>query len=108
MERAAGYVYGMHDIEMPGCILSTSTCEMLSNFVFAMYLQLHSSEVGDGYEWGRLNLQSVTEESRLDEFLSTAQLAGTEFTAGVCASDNFGRGIIRYEIMTIFFPMQRN
>lgn len=45
-------------------------------------MQLHSSEVGDGYEWGRLNLQSVTEESRLDEFLSTAQLAGTEFTAG--------------------------
>ena len=40
--------------------------------------------MGDGYEWGRLNLQSVTEESRLDEFLSTAQLAGTEFTAGVC------------------------
>ena len=37
----------------------------------------------DGYEWGRLNLQSVTEESRLDEFLSTAELAGTEFTAGV-------------------------
>ena len=49
-----------------------------------MYAQLHSSEVGDGYEWGRLNLQSVTEESRLDEFLSTAQLAGTEFTAGEC------------------------
>ena len=48
--------------------------------------QLHSSEVGDGYEWGRLNLRSVTEESRLDEFLSTAQLAGTEFTAGIiCA-----------------------
>ena len=45
-------------------------------------MQLHSSEVDDGYEWGRLNLQSVTEESRLDEFLSTAQLAGTEFTAG--------------------------
>ena len=33
-----------------------------------------------------MNLQSVTEESRLDEFLSTAQLAGTEFTAGQCAS----------------------
>ncbi len=46
------------------------------------HMQLHSSEIDDGYEWGRLNLQSVTEESRLDEFLSTAQLAGTEFTAG--------------------------
>ena len=49
-------------------------------------MQLHSSEVGDGYEWGRLNLQSVTEESRLDEFLSTAELAGTEFTAGMSNS----------------------
>ena len=47
-----------------------------------IHMQLHSSEVDDGYEWGRLNLQSVTEESRLDEFLSTAELAGTEFTAG--------------------------
>lgn len=35
----------------------------------------------DGYNWGRLNLRSVTEESQLDEFLSIAQLAGTEFTA---------------------------
>lgn len=50
----------------------------------AMYsLQLHSSELEDGYDWGRLNLRSVTEESKLDEFLSTAELAGTEFTAGI-------------------------
>lgn len=35
----------------------------------------------DGYEWGRLNLQSVTEESSFQEFLSTAELAGTEFQA---------------------------
>ena len=27
----------------------------------------------------------MTEESRLDEFLSTAELAGTEFTAGMSA-----------------------
>lgn len=27
-------------------------------------------------------MQSVTEESDLNEFLSTAKLAGTEFTAG--------------------------
>ncbi|KAK7791762.1 hypothetical protein R5R35_012312 [Gryllus longicercus] len=42
---------------------------------------LHSSEIPDGYDWGRLNLQSVTEESSFQEFLSTAELAGTEFQA---------------------------
>ena len=42
---------------------------------------MHSSELDDGYDWGRLNLRSVTEESKLEEFLSTARLAGTEFTA---------------------------
>ena len=35
----------------------------------------------DGYDWGRLNLHSVTEQSNLDEFLSTAELAGIEFKA---------------------------
>ena len=45
-------------------------------------LQLHTSELDDGYDWNKLNLKSVTEESRLDEFLATAELAGTEFTAG--------------------------
>lgn len=35
----------------------------------------------DGYDWARLNLQSVTEEDSLQEFLRTAELAGTEFTA---------------------------
>ena len=44
--------------------------------------QLHTSDLNDGYDWGRLNLQSVTEQSNLDDFLTTAQLAGTEFTAG--------------------------
>ena len=44
-------------------------------------LQRHTSELADGFDWGRLNLRSVTEESRLDEFLSTAELAGTEFKA---------------------------
>lgn len=44
--------------------------------------QLHTSELEDGYDWSRLNLRSVTEESKLDEFLNTAKLAGTEFTAG--------------------------
>lgn len=44
-------------------------------------LQLHTTEIQDGYDWGRLNLQSVTEESSFQEFLRTAELAGTEFQA---------------------------
>ncbi|CAG2064781.1 unnamed protein product, partial [Timema podura] len=40
---------------------------------------LHTSEIADGYDWGRLNLQSVTEESSFQEFLSTAELAETDF-----------------------------
>ena len=46
-------------------------------------MQLHTTELGDGYDWGRLNLRSVTEESTLEDFLRTAELAGTEFQAGV-------------------------
>ncbi|KAM6223137.1 large subunit GTPase 1 homolog [Rhynchocyon petersi] len=42
---------------------------------------LHTRELNDGYNWGRLNLQSVTEQSSLDDFLATAELAGTEFVA---------------------------
>ncbi|CAH0729527.1 unnamed protein product, partial [Brenthis ino] len=42
---------------------------------------LHTTEVNDGYDWGRLNLQSVTAESSLQEFLSTAELANREFVA---------------------------
>uniref|UniRef100_A0ABM5G4D9 Large subunit GTPase 1 homolog n=1 Tax=Pogona vitticeps TaxID=103695 RepID=A0ABM5G4D9_9SAUR len=42
---------------------------------------LHTSELNDGYDWGRLNLQSVTEQDSLEEFLATAELAGTEFVA---------------------------
>jgi len=44
-------------------------------------MQLHTTEINDGYDWGRLNLQSVTEESSFQEFLSTAELADTEFNA---------------------------
>eukprot|EP01137_Pigoraptor_chileana_P007911 Opistho-2@54093 len=40
---------------------------------------IHTTELNDGYDWGRL--QSVTEQGDLDEFLATAKLAGTEFTA---------------------------
>lgn len=43
--------------------------------------KLHSENVNDGYDWACLNLQSVTEESSFEEFLSTADLAGTEFNA---------------------------
>ncbi|XP_045163373.2 large subunit GTPase 1 homolog [Mercenaria mercenaria] len=42
---------------------------------------LHTADLQDGYDWGRLNLQSVTEQNNLDDFLATAELAGTEFTA---------------------------
>lgn len=47
-----------------------------------LHFQLHTSELNDGYDWGRLNLQSVTEQSSMDDFLATAELAGTEFVAG--------------------------
>ncbi|XP_065218737.1 large subunit GTPase 1 homolog [Planococcus citri] len=42
---------------------------------------LHTSELKDGYDWSKLNLNSVTEEDSFKEFLSTAELAGTEFAA---------------------------
>eukprot|EP01135_Chromosphaera_perkinsii_P011378 Nk52_evm23s2391 gene=Nk52_evmTU23s2391 len=38
----------------------------------------HTTDVNDGPEWTKL--QSVTEQGDLDAFLSTAELAGTEFT----------------------------
>ncbi|KAF9294241.1 hypothetical protein BGZ88_004189 [Linnemannia elongata] len=41
--------------------------------------RLHSADVEDGASWTRL--QSVTQEGDLESFLSTAALAGTEFTA---------------------------
>ncbi|KAF0296125.1 Large subunit GTPase 1 [Amphibalanus amphitrite] len=41
----------------------------------------HTTELGDGYDWNKINLRSVTEETSIDEFLNTAQLAGTEFVA---------------------------
>jgi large subunit GTPase 1 len=36
----------------------------------------------DGTDWNKLNLKSVTEQNSLDEFLTTAELAGTEFESG--------------------------
>eukprot|EP00051_Salpingoeca_urceolata_P025251 m.450079 g.450079 ORF g.450079 m.450079 type:complete len:207 (-) comp20320_c0_seq25:1711-2331(-) len=41
---------------------------------------VHTSDLNDGYDWGRTT-ESVTEQGNLDEFLATAELAGTEFTA---------------------------
>ena len=53
---------------------------------------LHTSELNDGEE---LNTKSVTEQSTLDEFLTTAELAGTEFIAeklniSICNADHSG------------------
>ncbi|CAG0924767.1 unnamed protein product [Notodromas monacha] len=42
---------------------------------------LHAAELKDGADWNRLNLRSVTESNNLDEFLATAELAGTDFKA---------------------------
>ncbi|XP_060098776.1 large subunit GTPase 1 homolog [Heteronotia binoei] len=46
-----------------------------------LFQQLHTSELNDGYDWSRLNVQSITEQSSLEDFLATAELAGTEFVA---------------------------
>ena len=64
--------------------LNPSTCMYI---VFFVPRQLHTSELDDGLDWNKLNLRSVTEESQLDEFLRTAELAGTEFTAGESVSN---------------------
>ncbi|RIA94230.1 hypothetical protein C1645_818311 [Glomus cerebriforme] len=40
---------------------------------------LHTTNLDDGASWTKL--QSITQQRDLDEFLSTAQLAGTQFTA---------------------------
>ncbi len=56
----------------------------IPHFIFYfVFIQLHTTELEDGYDWGRLNLQSVTEQSQLDEFLATAELAGTEFAVSI-------------------------
>ena len=41
----------------------------------------HTEDLDDGYDWARLNVKSVTEQSNLEEFLSTAELAGAEFSS---------------------------
>jgi len=42
---------------------------------------LHTSDKQDGYDWGRINLQSVTEDDTYTDFMNTAELAGREFDA---------------------------
>ncbi|KAH8291566.1 hypothetical protein KR018_000845 [Drosophila ironensis] len=42
---------------------------------------LHTTELQDDYDWGRLNLTSVTEESSFQAFLRIAELTGIEFEA---------------------------
>lgn len=53
------------------------------SFSYCKFFQLHTSELNDGYDWNKLNLQSVTEQDSLNEFLSTAELAGTEFAVSI-------------------------
>eukprot|EP00090_Calanus_glacialis_P022464 TRINITY_DN3466_c0_g1_i1.p1 TRINITY_DN3466_c0_g1~~TRINITY_DN3466_c0_g1_i1.p1 ORF type:complete len:576 (+),score=209.32 TRINITY_DN3466_c0_g1_i1:32-1759(+) len=42
---------------------------------------IHTTDMQDGYDWGRLNLQSVTEDDTYTDFMNTAELAGREFDA---------------------------
>jgi len=42
---------------------------------------LHTTDLQDGYDWGRLNLQSVTEQDTYTDFMNTAEMAGREFDA---------------------------
>uniref|UniRef100_H2YG07 Large subunit GTPase 1 homolog n=1 Tax=Ciona savignyi TaxID=51511 RepID=H2YG07_CIOSA len=60
----------------------------------------HAAELSAEHDATQLNLQSVTELSSLDDFLATAQLAGTEFTAerlNVHFVTNETKGIISEE-----------
>ncbi|ESO10193.1 hypothetical protein HELRODRAFT_130955, partial [Helobdella robusta] len=42
---------------------------------------LHTTDLNDGLDWNKINFRSITEENTLEEFLSTAELAMTEFIA---------------------------
>lgn len=42
---------------------------------------LHTTDLQDGYDWGRMNLQSVTENDTVTDLLNTAEMAGREFDA---------------------------
>lgn len=42
---------------------------------------LHTSELNDGQDWNRIDFNSITEQTHVEEFLNTAELAGREFQA---------------------------
>lgn len=42
---------------------------------------LHTTELDDGTSYNRINFQSVTEQNNLEDFLTTAEMAGKDFTA---------------------------
>ncbi|KAK3788028.1 hypothetical protein RRG08_051102 [Elysia crispata] len=42
---------------------------------------LHTTDLDDGTTYNRINFQSVTEQSNLEDFLTTAEMAGKDFTA---------------------------
>ncbi|CAG5132805.1 unnamed protein product [Candidula unifasciata] len=42
---------------------------------------LHTTEIDDGITYNRINFQSVTEQNNLEDFLTTAEMAGKDFTA---------------------------
>lgn len=50
-------------------------------WIAGLIFQLYSTDLQDGSNWTKATLQSVTEETSLAEFMSTAELAGAEFKA---------------------------
>ncbi|KAH9519333.1 large subunit GTPase 1 [Bulinus truncatus] len=57
---------------------------------------LHTTELDDGITYNRINFQSVTEQNNLEDFLTTAEMAGKDFTAerqNVQIVANSGQGI---------------
>ena len=44
---------------------------------------MHNSELDDTSDWGKIKgLKSLTEQNSLDEFLTNAELANTNFESG--------------------------
>ena len=70
MERIDGYIfYEMH--------------RKIQIFNFNNKIKLHASELDDTSDWNKIkDLKSVTEQSSLDEFLTNAELANSNFESG--------------------------
>lgn len=64
------------------CIIYLS-CTAFHTWLCVLF-QLHCSELDTGTG---PNVQSITEQTDLDDFLATAELAGTEFAAGTVLSN---------------------